>query len=90
MGVNLPAMFVKAMIGQDWSEMKNDITESATYKNERICMDNWQEGYITTKEFSKILEDSSISFIHDKNDPIPEMLFHLDFKKKRFMRVFMR
>ena len=75
MGVNLPEMFVRAMLGRSLEGMKKEITTSAIYVNERIVVDNWYSGYLTTKELMAIMRSSNISFVRDKQDPVPEVVF---------------
>ena len=83
-GVNLPVMMVKYLIGGDVGDMKMSISGSAVYANERMCMDDWYHGYITKKEYHRILDCSDIRFVADENDPLPERAYR---KRIRIMRV---
>ena len=72
MGVNLPAMFVKSMLGEGTDGFKKEITASATYVNERMCMDDWLAGMISTKTLHRILHSGNILFIKDEKDVRPQ------------------
>ena len=75
MGVNLPAMFVRSLLGESTDGMEKEIKTSSIYVNERICSDNWYGGYLTTKEMKDLFRLSDISFVGDRNDPKPEKVF---------------
>jgi carbamoylphosphate synthase large subunit len=86
MGVNLPLMFVRSMLGESIDGMKKEIDGTATYINERICLENWYADYFTTREFKKMLESSDFGFVNDKIDPVPERAFKGYFFYKRIRR----
>lgn len=93
MGVNLPVMFVKTMLGEPIGGMKKEITETATYVNERICSEDWYNGYLPTKDFFHILESSDISFVKDDKDLRPHKEFVRELRKmrlKKLVRKFLR
>lgn len=71
MGVNLPAMFVKFICGEDYKNMPKTITSTATYLNERMLIDEWRSEYITRNEYKKLRDSSDISFIEDEEDKEP-------------------
>lgn len=75
MGVNLPAMFVKSMLGEGTDGFKKEITASATYINERMCMGDWSAGMISTKTFHRILNSVDIQFVRDEEDVRPQKEF---------------
>ncbi|MBQ6087129.1 MAG: hypothetical protein IJK96_03620 [Bacteroidales bacterium] len=85
-GVNLPAMFVHAINGEsiDTSVMVKD---KAVYLNERMCLDDWYKGYITTREFKTLLRSRDISFIADEEDPEPERMFRKLILQNGFKRI---
>lgn len=72
MGVNLPAMFVKSLLGIPVDDMPQAINSSATFVNERMWIGDWQSGFITTKECYKYLRESDISFVNDSEDTGPQ------------------
>lgn len=72
MGVNLPAMFVKSMLGEGTDGFKKEITASATYINERMCMGDWLAGMISTKTLHRILNSGDIQFVRDEDDARPQ------------------
>lgn len=71
MGVNLPAMFVKSMLGEGIDGMKREVNTSATFVNERMCIDDWLSGKISTLSLHRIIRSADILFIKDKKDRIP-------------------
>lgn len=75
MGVNLPGMFVKNLCGESIDGMQTYISEVATYVNERMCLEDWISGYITSKMYNKIVTSSDISFIKDGEDLMPLQAF---------------
>lgn len=87
MGVNLPALFVRHMKGEQTDGMQKAITSTATFSNERICMDNWYDGFLSYNEYRQLLASSDISFIKDPEDPMPEKRYRKVFAKKRLKRA---
>lgn len=71
MGVNLPAMFVKALIGESYSDLNQLVEKTSTYVNERMCIDDWCDSYIDKREMLSIIDSGDIRFIFDKDDPKP-------------------
>ena len=71
MGVNLPAMFINTMLGQDISTMQHAVSGNATFVNERMWVGDWYQGFINTRDFFMYLKKSDISFVSDKNDSAP-------------------
>lgn len=82
MGVNLPAMMVKYLSDESISEMNKTITATATYANERMCMDDWYNEFISKKEYQNTLSTSDIRFIPDSEDLQPEEIYKREFKLK--------
>lgn len=87
MGVNLSDIFVRMMLGRSLKGVKKEICSSAIYVNERILEDNWYSGYMTTKEFFHTIHSSDISFVKDKQDPLPELIFRIRFVMKWIKRT---
>ena len=87
MGVNLPAMMVKYLTGEPIEEMNKYISGTAIYANERMCMDDWSYGYISKKEYHRILDGSDIRFIPDDNDPLPEQAYQKKIRAMRFKKA---
>lgn len=87
MGVNLPAMMVKYLTGEPIEEMNKYISGTAIYANERMCMDDWSYGYISKKEYHRILDGSDIRFIPDDNDPLPEQVYQKTIRTIRFKKA---
>lgn len=82
MGVNLPAMYVQMWKNEGINkEQVVNIEGSAIYVNERMCLEDWNEGYISMRKFFQYLRTADIYFMPDKEDINPE---------KRFKRIYRR
>ena len=71
MGANLPALYVKALLGGDIGAEPCAVTSAASYVNERMCLEDYLHGYLGRKEVKSILRRADISFVRDKQDPGP-------------------
>lgn len=87
MGVNLPAMFVRSLLGVSFDDMKKEVDSEAVYVNERICLDNWYQGYMSRRDLDKLLTTSNISFVEDEADMKPEMAFKTALRMMRVKRM---
>ena len=85
MGVNLPEMLVKSLLEYSFDDMPKLIRGSASFVNERMCLDDWYRGFCTTKEYCRIIKDSDISFVDDKEDSKPQKVF-----VKLFCQLFLK
>ena len=72
MGANLPAILVESLQGKDYSHLLHDIDRTATYANERMCIDDWGFYHITGSEMRSIIGTADIRFVYDENDPGPQ------------------
>ena len=84
-GVNLPVMMIKSFLGENIDGLNKKIAKSATFFNERMAIDDWYYGYISTKDFLHLKKTSQINFINDESDTQPQKVFMRDFRKK-FLR----
>lgn len=75
MGINLPAMLADYLSTGKYSSESCLITKSATYVNERMCLDDWYYGNISSKHFKELLNNSDISFVKDEDDCMPYQIF---------------
>jgi carbamoylphosphate synthase large subunit len=75
MGANLPVMFVQMMTGEASINDKSVITKRAVFVNERMCLEDWYKGYISTKDFKSLIRNRDISFVDDLEDSEPERMF---------------
>jgi carbamoylphosphate synthase large subunit len=79
MGCNLPAMMVQYFTGGDMGIWKKHITGEAIYTNERMCLDDWTNGYITLDEYQRYMKTADIHFIQDDDDPQPQKVYQRTF-----------
>lgn len=82
MGVNLPAMMVKHFYGESIEAMNKTITGESFYVNERMCVDDWNYGYISYKEYRKYIKTADIRFVPDAEDTLPEKMFNRLIRKR--------
>ena len=87
LGVNLPVMMIKSFLGKSIEGMKKTIDREATYFNERMAIDDWYSGYLPTKDFMKMREESEIKFVADEKDPIPQRKLEKEFRLKRIKKT---
>ena len=87
MGVNLPVMLVNHLMGKKWDDMPRTVKGTATYVNERMCIDDWYKGFLTTKEYKSILKSADISFVYDEEDSLPQKMFEKDYMRLLIKRV---
>lgn len=71
MGVNLPVMFVKSILGKEIGDSKREISTSAIFVNERMCIDDWLSGILSTNKLHHIINSATILFIKDNEDSSP-------------------
>ena len=87
LGVNLPVMMMKSFLGESIDGMKKSITSESTYFNERMAVDDWYAGHISTEEFYKIRNESAIKFIENEKDTTPQRILDIIFKLKRVKKA---
>lgn len=75
MGVNLPAMFVQDIFTGSRSEERL-VSKSIVYVNERMCLDDFNEGHMSWCEYRNAIKESGVGFIHDKFDIKPQIQFN--------------
>lgn len=91
MGVNLPAMYVQLWENEGINKNQVDkIDGSAIYVNERMCLDDWNAGYISTRKFFEYLKTADIRFISDKVDLNPEKEFKRICRKRMVINTIKR
>ena len=90
MGVNLPVMMIKSFLQESIEGMKQTITGESTFFNERMAIDDWYGGHLSTKEFNKIRKESDIKFIEDETDPAPQKVLNKEFRAKRVKKTIKR
>lgn len=83
MGCNLPAMMVQYFTGGDMGNLKKHITGEAIYTNERMCLDDWSNGYITMDDYQRYMKTADIRFIQDNDDPQPQKAYQREFIFRR-------
>jgi predicted ATP-grasp superfamily ATP-dependent carboligase len=89
-GVNLPAMLVRSLRGENINDMTQVVTKSYTYVNERTCIDDWYKGYLSTRDYKRLLREADILFVNDDEDSAPQHAFHKAYRRQYFKRILKR
>ena len=84
MGVNLPAIMIESFYGESIERFSKMISKTTIYVNEKMCMDDWNGGQISRKEFETLISDSEIRFIPDEKDINPQVQY-----KKQVLRCYL-
>lgn len=87
MGVNLPAMFVKAISGDTQVFHEELVSNKAVYVNERMCIDDWSFYHISEGEFDKMMKTADIHFVYDDEDKGPQRKLERYLRQQRIKRV---
>ena len=74
MNVNLPDVYVKMMRGGGL-DSSAFVRDTSVYINDRMCLEDWYGGYISTREFIDLRKNRDISFIDDEEDNVPNKMF---------------
>lgn len=90
MGVNLPAMFVKAICGEEYDSMQGQVCSTAVFVNERMCVDDWSFYYISWEEYREITQRADILFVKEEDDDGPQKQLNRYVAKHRIKRVIRR
>lgn len=86
MGVNLPAKMVQYFKDGEIGTKSQEISGEAIYVNERMCIEDWKNGFITLKDYHHFIRTADILFIHDQDDPQPEIEYRRLFYLQRFFK----
>lgn len=86
-GANLPAIFAEMIEGRPLDSTVF-IKKKATYVNERMCLDDWYKGFISTRVFCELRKNCEISFIDDEDDRRPGRIFRKKVWKEGGKRLF--
>jgi len=83
-GVNLPAMFVKAMCGEPTDSMERTLIRPAVFVNDKLALDDFAAGGMSLRKYRKWIGSADILFIKDENDPAP----YREFKKLERKQIY--
>lgn len=86
MGVNLPVMMVRSFIGEPMDKMTKCINREAVYVNDKMCFDDWNNGFISTKEYQRSFDASDFGFVSDDRDLVPERVYQKELKKRLIIK----
>ncbi len=84
-GVNLPGMYADAVNGKEIDF--NAAAPGITFVNERPLASEYEEGFITKKEFKRIIKSADAGCIYSEDDPAPYKEFGRLVRKGAFKRA---
>lgn len=87
MGVNLPVMMMKFLGGESIDKMEKTVKGSSKYFNERMAIDDWYGGYLSTEEYFKLKEESDIRFVENADDYMPQTVLNKMFRIKKIKKT---
>lgn len=87
MGVNLPIMLAEKLLTGRVKTFPPIITDQATFMNERVCLDDWYRGFLSTKDYKYIEARADFGFLEDQNDPKPYQSFLKYRRKLRLKKI---
>lgn len=70
-GVNLPAMYVKFMMGIDVDDFDKQIEKESIYTNERMAFNDLNNNLMTLRDYKDYVRSADILFIRDNEDKKP-------------------
>ena len=81
-------MMVKYLSGDNMAGMRSYLSKdtNALFVNERMCFDDWYQGFLSINDYARLIKTSSISFVRDEIDPEPQRKLEKLFDKRRFRR----
>lgn len=78
---------MKSFLGEDIQDMNKAINQTAFYFNERMAIDDWYGGYISTEKYYQLRDASEIKFVACDNDPLPQKRLEKEFRMKRIKKT---
>lgn len=85
MGANLPVMLVEKLSTGLVQTFPSKITNQVTFINERVCLDDWYRGYLSTNDYKRIKAHADFGFLEDSKDPKPYKSF-LNYRRKLWLK----
>ena len=87
MGVNLPALMVYALTNKEPKDFPTEIHQECEFVNERLCVEDWYRGYLSTKNFKALLNSHCYTFINDLNDTRPMEVLNREIRIKQIKKI---
>ena len=91
-GANLPALFVKSLLGDPWDPSEAEVTYGKTFFYDKVGWEDLILGLCSREEFNHYLAVSDYTFMKDPDDPVPGELLYADMekdcKRNRIKRLF--
>ena len=84
-GINLPEMLYRSLCGQRVdSAMK--LTHPSSFINERVCVDDWFAGGVSSRELKDDLKNKELGFVYDSDDMAPYHALKSHIRRLSFRR----
>ena len=72
-GPNLPYIFINYFLNNKINQ--ENIKMESTFVNEKVCLEDFENGYLTYNKYKNIIKTSDFGFIKSKEDPKPYIAF---------------
>lgn len=81
-GVNLPALFVKEVLGEKHTPEEEKITQfGKSFIYEKVAWEDYVHGFMRKKELKDRIANADILLLQNKDDPAPGRLFKVQIKR---------
>lgn len=75
-GINLPLLFIDYIQGGKWADNDKRPNDSEfIFVNEKVAYDDYYNGYLSKKEYNKLISQADIRFIKSTDDSKPYEVF---------------
>lgn len=86
-GVNLPALFVKEILGEGHTSQEEKVKEyGKSFIYEKVAWNDYINGFMTKRELKECIAAADIPLLCNDDDPLPGKIFTKDIKKRAFKR----
>lgn len=88
-GINLPEMFIKKLIGEEYDVNFNNMKRDIICLNDKVNLEDYTDGYISWDRYQDIISSADFRFILSNEDNDPEQAYkRMEYlcKIKRFVK----
>lgn len=76
-GINLPALFVKELTGEEHDESEEMITDfGKSFAYEKVAWEDYIYGFISKDKMKKCISSADFTLLADESDPVPGKIFN--------------
>lgn len=86
-GVNLPALFVKEVLGKRHTPEEEKVDAyGKSFIYEKVAWEDYINGYMTKKELNECIHSADITLLCNEDDPVPGQVFMERIKKSAYRK----